>query len=632
MVNQQYVTRQATAVAYLLRRSHDLENCRLDVLGEANLSRKIILFGIPLLLVVVLLIMLNILSTPRETQTLFTQNPGSKRLVVLVHGLSGFERLSAAKSLILDSLPDSDLLTFDYDARVISNASPFEIANTVERQINQYYQSNNYDQIVLVGHSLGGMILRKTIVWANGLEEDRGQFGLRGRREWVTHVSRFISLATINRGWSISPKPELMPWYKFVEIWIGERLLRLSRSGRLVLAMERGSPFVSDARVQWIELCRGEASQKANIPVTIHFLGDRDDIVSHDDSKDLKAAKDTIFVTLQNTGHEDIATALDKGDTATDRKRREQIGYALRGDFGQLEADRPDPQLEDLSVARVVYVMHGIRDYGEWTDKVRALIESEDDQDLKTVVVNQKYGHFPMLPFILYWDRQKNVRLFMDEYTENVARFPRVREFDYIGHSNGTYILASALYQYRTLKVNRVYFAGSVVPKYYDWINLLDNRRVGHVVNVVAAGDWVVALFPRFFEQIAEWEDRKPMGGLLDIGSGGFRGFDDAKDPKGRVENFEFADGSHGIGVDAGDKKKLEAIVRYISFGQEAGLKLFQERDYPEPWLDNLSNVSWLVWIILAVVFGGVTILAARINIWVGCTFVLVVLGLLYSV
>jgi hypothetical protein len=422
-----------------------------------------------------------------------------------------------------------------------------------------------------------------------------------------------------------------MSWTRYVEIWIGERIARLSQSGQLLLAMERGSPFVSDARVQWIQLCRGKKFESAHVPTTIHFLGDRDDIVSHDDSKDLKAAKNTIFVTLDSTGHEDIATSLDKGDTLADRKRREQIGYALKGDLDCLEADRPDAQIEDPSVTRVVYVMHGIRDYGEWTDKVRRAIEAEEAQGQKTVVVNEKYGHFPMLPFILYWDRQSNVRLFMDEYTENVSAFPKADAFEYIGHSNGTYILASALQKYKTLRVDRVYFAGSVVPKYYNWIDLLNDNRVARVVNIVATKDWVVALFPRFFEQIAEWEHQKPTEGFLDIGSAGFRGFDDSKDPKGRVENFEFADGFHSIGVDTADNSKLEAIVSYISLGQEDGLKIFEQKDYPAWWLDNLSNVSWIVWIILGVALGVATMLINRINMWAGFAFVVLVLGLLYS-
>jgi hypothetical protein len=220
----------------------------------------------------------------------------------------------------------------------------------------------------------------------------------------------------------------------------------------------------------------------------------------------------------------------------------------------------------------------------------------------------------------------------MDEYTENRARFPRAVTFDYVGHSNGTYILASALRNYKTLKVEQVYFAGSVVPKHYTWRELADRGRVKHVANVVAAGDWVVALFPRFFEQIADWRGVQPVRGPLDIGSGGFRGFQDAMDAQKRIENVQFAEGSHSTGVDATNEKKLEAIARYIVSNDSTGFTVFRNRDLPESWLAFLSNVCWLMWIGLATVFVGLGLAAFKISPWAGWIYVLVLLGLLNSV
>jgi hypothetical protein len=446
-------------------------------------------------------------------------------------------------------------------------------------------------------------------------------------------VSRFVSLATINRGWSIESRPNNMNLLTYILIWVGERLARLSQSGQLLLAVQRGAPFVADARIQWIALCRGKSSDRAKIPQTIHLLGDRDDIVSKDDSMDLIAAKDTIFVTLQDTGHREIGSALDGGTNKADQDRREKVRLAVRGQLDRLDADKTATLNEDLSVERIVYVMHGIRDYGEWTDRLRSIIEKEAaTKGASLAVVNQKYGHFPMLPFLLYWDRQKNVRLFMDEYTENRARFPRAATFDYVGHSNGTYILASALQNYKTLKVERVYFAGSVVPKHYMWRDLADRGRVTHVANVVAAGDWVVGLFPRFFEQIADWRGVQPVRGPLDIGSGGFRGFQDAMDAEKRIENVQFAEGSHGTGVDGSNEKKLEVIARYIVSGDKTGFTIFRNRDLPVSWLDFLSNVSWIVWFVLATVFFYLGFKAFEANPWAGWIYVLFVIGLLNSV
>jgi hypothetical protein len=220
----------------------------------------------------------------------------------------------------------------------------------------------------------------------------------------------------------------------------------------------------------------------------------------------------------------------------------------------------------------------------------------------------------------------------MDEYTENRARFPHARTFDYVGHSNGTYILASALQNYKTLEVGRVFFAGSVVPKHYAWVPLADDNRVVHVANVVAAGDWVVALFPRFFEQIAEWRGLRPHRGLLDIGSAGFRGFEDAKDAKKRIENFQFAAGKHGTGVDARNSEKLTAIARYIVGGDTAALTLFRNQDEPNGRLAFLSNVCWLVWAVLGATVVGFGFFCFWLSPVAGWAFVVVVLGLLNSV
>lgn len=580
-----------------------------------------------------LLVALHLLSRQRKTLWLLDHVDGNRRLVVLVHGLTGRAQFESAIALVREALPNSDLLVFEYDSRILSNASPFAITNVIERQIHATHAAHSYSEIILVGYSMGGMLLRKALVWGYGLEEDRNEFGLRGARDWVQRVSRFVSLATTNRGWSIDPRPNNMDFLTYISIWAGERLMRLSQSGQLILALQRGSPFVSDARVQWIALYRGAISARVKVPQTIHLLGDRDDIVNRDDSMDLMAARDTLFVTLQDTGHRDIGSALEGGTNKIDQDRREKVRLALRGEIDRLDADRTVLVEENPSVERMVYIMHGIRDYGEWTDRLRAIIEKEAASNgVRLVVVNQKYGHFPMLPFLLYWDRQKYVRLFMDEYTENRSRFPRATRFDFVGHSNGTYILASALQRYKTLNMDRVYFAGSVVPKHYPWRDLADSGRVGIVANVVAAGDWVVALFPRFFEQIADWLGVQPVRGLLDIGSGGFRGFWDAMDAKKRIVNVQFTEGSHSTGVDATNENKLNAIARYVVSGDDTEFTIFRNRVFPDRWLAVLSNVSWLVWLLLATVLFVIGLIAFKTHPLLGWIYLGVILGLLNSV
>nr|WP_053570347.1 hypothetical protein [Caballeronia cordobensis] len=504
--------------------------------------------------------------------------------------------------------PDADSLVTTYHATLLSNDDPLRVANEIEINIHDAFEAHAYEHIILIGHSMGGMLMRKALVWGYGVEEDRAALGRKGPRAWVGKVDRFVSLASINRGWSIDPKPDQMSVSKYLLAFMLQRAARLLGVGRLLFALERGAPFVADLRVQWIRLARNpQLSGGQPLPKTIHLLGDVDDVVSRDDSCDLAAAKDVLFVTVPNTNHGEIATNLkqDAPDPASQRRVR-LIKLALTADREDIPADRTPALEEDFRVKRIVYVMHGIRDQGTWAERFRDAVERDPRHGLEGVrVVPPKYGFFPMGPFLLYWDRQRNVRKFMDDYTENLARYPDAYEFDFIGHSNGTYILASALQHYRTLVVGRVYFAGSVVPKRYPWDNLIDAGRVKDVVNIVATNDWVVALFPRFFEQIAEWVRSERCTGLLDLGSSGFRGFDaSGKTAEHRVRDLKFAVGPHGVGVtfngSENRERRLAAVIRYAILGDQTELNAFKDADSEARWLNVASNLCWLVWVGLA--------------------------------
>lgn len=584
-------------------------------------------------LLAVLIVAMSLLADAKELQLEPPGDSSHRRLVVMVHGLSGREAFEPAVALARESLPRSDFLIFAYDTSLLSNASPYVLANKMEREIHALDTRRGYDEIVLVGHSMGGMLLRKVVLWANGIEDDRAG-GRAGVRTWAGKVSRFVSLASINRGWSVDPRPAQMGLGRYLAIRIGERLSRWSGSGKLHLALQRGAPFVADSRVQWIDLCRGNGPQGAKAPLTIHLLGDKDDVVSRDDGADIGVAKDTLFATLADTDHGDIATALRGESGSAAESRRQAIRAAMQGRKEQLDIDRTPPMAEDLTVTRLVYVMHGIRDYGDWSDTLGRAIREESAKGGQggVVVASAKYGHFPMLPFLLYWDRQKNVRWFMDDFTQNKARYPKLQAIDYVGHSNGSYILASALQRYPSLRVNRVYFAGSVVPKHYPWRDLLDRQRVGTVANVVADGDWVVAIFPRFFEQVADWSGSRSVDGLLDIGSAGFRGFQASQDPSRKVVNYQFVKGGHGAGVDVSDAAKAQAIATYVVRGDATAMAVFENERGPQTWLDWTSNLCWLVWALLAALLGAGMYFAFRQGRLAGAASVLLVLGLLTSV
>jgi pimeloyl-ACP methyl ester carboxylesterase len=262
-------------------------------------------------------------------------------------------------------------------------------------------------------------------------------------------------------------------------------------------------------------------------PVVVQLLGDIDDVVSDADNQDLRAAAlgtQFYWLRVRGTGHHDIVKIRDRSGAegtygGLGEYRKQKILLATLKDPKKIEAES-DVQAYEInsSVKHIVFILHGIRDLGEWSaefeTELRNNLAKEDRDTL--AVVSVRYGYFSMGSFLLRPDRQKYVRWFMDQYTETLARFPNATRIDFLGHSNGTYLLASALEQYSEMKIDRIVFAGSVVRQDYDWNRLL-GHQVQEVVNYISVDDAIVALFPRFFEPL-RW-----LGN--DVGSGGFNGF-----------------------------------------------------------------------------------------------------------
>jgi hypothetical protein len=250
---------------------------------------------------------------------------------------------------------------------------------------------------------------------------------------------------------------------------------------------------------------------------------------------------------------------LGEEGTRLERKKKIQLAFGDEATLEKLRRSNPTVTLdEDPSVKTVVFILHGIRDMGEWTSYFEAPLQEayveKHTSGEKLCVHRASYGYFAMGPFLLWADRQKNVRWFMDQVTELNARFKNLREIHFIGHSNGTYILASALEKYVTLKVEHVVLAGSVVRRDFPWSAFMG--RVKQVRNYVGSSDWVVGWFPRLFE----------ISGFRflnrDIGSAGFNGFQD-----GFVQPMEtrFVRGGHGAAL---VKENVGSIVDFIIHGK----------------------------------------------------------------
>jgi pimeloyl-ACP methyl ester carboxylesterase len=367
----------------------------------------------------------------------------------------------------------------------------------MEARISQLVSERGYERIHIVGYSMGALLLRKAYVYGSGSVEDfpfsaGTRATSRAPQEWVKRVERFVLLAGTNRGWSHDDPPRELPLWKAVLNSFGMFIGKLSGTGMLVRQIERGEPFVANLRLQWLDVMERANDPRSGLtrPVVVQLLGDRDDVVSAEDNRDITVAKDFIWVGVNNTTHASIVN-LDAPGAGPERRRKILQALGSDEDIAALKRAMPAPARdEDPDVTTVVFVLHGIRDMGEWTSLLEAPLQQAFQRKHaktgeKIYVHRAGYGYFAMGPFLLWSDRQKNVRWFMDQVTELRARFPKLKEMRFIGHSNGTYVLASALERYQTLKVDKVVFAGSVVRRSYDWTGFAG--RVGALRNYVGA-------------------------------------------------------------------------------------------------------------------------------------------------
>jgi hypothetical protein len=184
-----------------------------------------------------------------------------------------------------------------------------------------------------------------------------------------------VLLAGMNRGFSMSVNSDNPQRMRVALRHLGIALARLSGTGLLPRQCFHGAPFVANLRLQWLDIRR--ESQKANrgLPTVIQLLGSDDDVVSKEDSRDVTVSQGFIWVPVNNTGHANIIELGDSG-SRLERKHKVQLAFGNDDTIAELKRLSPAIQLEqDPDVKTVVFVLHGIRDMGEWTSQFTLPLE-----------------------------------------------------------------------------------------------------------------------------------------------------------------------------------------------------------------------------------------------------------------
>jgi pimeloyl-ACP methyl ester carboxylesterase len=549
----------------------------------------------------------------------FNSNGGAKTLAIVLHGYKNTrDSLNELNNIIRETYSKKGGI--DIYAPTMPYARPLDSTGanrTVEKlvgDLDDIWKSGKYQKVIFIGHSMGGVLLRRLFLAGSPNAPDfAGDFLFRDdlaenvtgvKHEWAAKVDRIIFLASWDKGWSISSRNtwKYMIGLNFLGFWgrVMELFGNTNKPGQTMFDVRVGAPFIVQTRLLWMAYRRWNSEALRNLynkkekedqcvelkepgkevvnPLVIQIIGTQDNEVSPQDQVDYDinsaeivaeemlpnspaTEKKYFLIEMADADHNDVI--MFEGSEKSERKKA--FVCALTGDSSALQGCSRNPAyFEDMptepdpSVKEVVFVMHGIRDDGYWTHRIaKAIKEAKAAVSTDPIVSwTQTYGYFPMGAFLLPWIRRQKVEWFMDQYVNVKARYPNAI-MHYVGHSNGTYLAAHALETYPAARFGQVYFAGSVVNPKYDWIDKIDKRRVNRFHNAKAAKDWVVALLPKSIEYFA------------DLGGGGFDGFDfdqKSKVPAAITQSNGYADGDHGIAI---SEPHWPEIAKFIVSGDK---------------------------------------------------------------
>jgi pimeloyl-ACP methyl ester carboxylesterase len=485
-----------------------------------------------------------------------------KRLIIVLHAWhQALERLADLQRLVQENLPDADLDIPSLPLGLFSCKNLQDLSNEIASRLDVHWRKrceqdeNGYEEIFLVGHSAGATLARTVYLCGLGTDLSADGMATGEPRPWVNRVRRIILFAAFNRGWEVSYLAQGWSAFGFA---LGRRIaLLLNRVfgfAHIGLQLYRGSRFINEMRLrwQWFEQQRQERQQPW--PLVIQLLGSRDDLIAPDDSVDIATGHNFVYLDVPFTDHYNIVNlygppGAEAKDAAILAKRRSVFQQAFCDDETKLHqcSELELPTKPDLSIRDVVFVIHGIRDSGYWAQHIaRTVLDRAEEAGRRSEVktLTPSYGYFGMGPFLFRQNRRVKVTWFMEHYLLARAQYPKGR-ISYIGHSNGTYLPASALELYPSCRFKHLGLAGSVIRSNFPWDNFLPENgsepdemaRVERVCNFVGSDDLVVAGFPSIFEMLP----------FTDLGGAGHRGFQQAR--PGLVTNFCYASGGHSAAL-----------------------------------------------------------------------------------
>ncbi|MGY1724732.1 esterase/lipase family protein [Blastococcus sp. SYSU DS0533] len=450
-----------------------------------------------------------------------TAPPGSDAAIGLLVYVPGLATASRSAELLrqvgADLGPGWQVRVWPHGLTPLGSQRMEDAAHRLAVQVRTWAGDNGagrpVDRILLVGHSLGGLLVRHAFLLDAGLAGAGS-----AAHPWTSKVARMVLLAAPNAGFRTSRLPLVMRGPYALAAAVG----RLTAED-----LQWGSPYLTELRLRWVNAFRTPAPPAV---LVVQVLGDRDDLVTREDSLDIEYMAGAMRIDVPGADHSSLV------DVTDDPERYGILRHALLG-----ELDTELLRAEDTSDAPVYVVLHGIRTsrYATWVGELTSRLSRPvaEPGSRPPVVWAPSYGYFSAIDFALPFTRSRNLRRFLEWYGQvHVVHHGSPRHFT--GHSNGTYLLGRALVAVPALYFDRIYLAGSVLPREYPWTEVVGRGQVTDLVlNDRATHDMPVG-----------WLCAALRGlGMRDVGTAGVDGFDDR--PARVVEQPGAYRGNHGAAL-----------------------------------------------------------------------------------
>lgn len=506
-------------------------------------------------------------------------SPGRSTLLVIVPGLARTN---------IQSLVDSIRTTYP-DCRVEllrHRLHPFSFRRTLDRAVSELAREirglsgeNTGDgdrttDVILVGHSLGGILVRAAYLYGLGYDrETRGD----APHEWAQKVTRIVLLGTPNTGFRGRNLPG--GWAYPVVAGLGSFAME---------SVHAGSFWMANLRLRWLEVIRTPApghhavpGSTATAPLVVQVYGLQDDVVAREDIDDSHYMPGTVATEVSSGNHGEL---VDLTNPKTRELRWAELEHAIFGKHPTAEA------FSAPSAEPVHFILHGIRAsaYDDWirnlTEELQQGQDTIDPAVRKPKVISLNYKFFSAIQFAVRGTRRQNIHQFLDVYLASVLTH-QPDGFTFIGHSNGTYMMANVMNNVRAVRFRRIMLAGSVLPPNFDWARLYARQQIGYhandawhdgqVHNDRARKDYPVGLLAN------------GMRGLFfrDVGAAGVRGFEGVQALNVTDHHHTFPKGhAAALNDHPGYPPRMPEIANYLTHGVIC----------PEP-LDHTSKpFAWL--------------------------------------